>query len=311
MEIHSGYEGLDLKNPVITMGVFDGVHRGHCMLIERVVSEAQRCGSESVVVTFDPHPRIVLEKNHHDLKFLTDINERILLMSKMNVDHLVIIPFTRELSNLTACEFIEQILCGKLKVSHLVAGFNHHFGKRHEGTGETITECSQKFGFNLTRADALISDGLVISSSVIRGLLTGGNVEKAAELLGYHYFVSGKVVKGDRIGRRIGFPTANVEPLFKFKLVPARGVYAADVIIDGTEEKLMAMVNIGNRPTITGGKGKETIEAHLINFDGDLYGREIRLVFRYRLRDEMKFRSVEELASRIKTDMEQTISLLG
>jgi riboflavin kinase / FMN adenylyltransferase len=310
MNVHYGYEGLELKNPVITMGVFDGVHRGHCLLIERVINEARRCGSESVVVTFDPHPRLVLEKNSDSLRFLTDIDERIFLLRKMDIDHLVIIPFTDELSNLTACEFIEKILFNKLKVSHLVAGFNHHFGKRHEGTGETIAGCSQKYGFNLTRADSLSEGDVIISSSVIRNLLVEGKVEDAAVLLGYPYFVTGKVVKGQRIGRKIGFPTANIEPSFRFKLIPARGVYAAEVEICETNEKLLAMVNIGNRPTITGGHGADTIEAHLINFKNNLYGKKIRVVFRYRLREEKKFSSVEELAVQINADMERTILLL-
>ena len=311
MKVHYGYEELTLKDPVITMGVFDGVHRGHCLLIERVINEARRCGSESVVVTFDPHPRIVLEDNPEKLRFLTDIDERIYLLSKMDIDHLVIIPFTKELSNLTACEFIENVLCKKLKVSHLVAGFNHHFGKRHEGTGETIAECSQKFGFNLTRADALSEGGIIISSSVIRDFLSDGKVEDAERLLGHPYFVTGKVVTGQKIGRNIGFPTANIEPSFRYKLIPSRGVYAAEVQICDSGEKLMAMVNIGNRPTITGGKGADTIEAHLINFSGDLYGREIRIVFRYRLRDEKKFSSVNDLVNQINADKRRTVLLLG
>ncbi|HNX66822.1 MAG TPA: bifunctional riboflavin kinase/FAD synthetase [Bacteroidales bacterium] len=311
MKVHYGYEELNLKDPVITMGIFDGVHRGHCLLIERVVNEARRCGSEAVVVTFDPHPRIVLDDNPEKLRFLTDIDERIYLLGKMDIDHLVIIPFTRELSNLTACEFIENILCKKLKVSHLVAGFNHHFGKRHEGTGETIAECSQKFGFNLTRADALSEGGIIISSSVIRGLLNEGKVEDAERLLGYPYFVTGKVVTGQKIGRNLGFPTANIEPSFRHKLIPSRGVYAVEVQICDSCEKLMAMVNIGNRPTITGGQGADTIEAHLINFSGDLYGREIRIIFRYRLRDEKKFGSVDDLVNQINADMKRTVLLLG
>jgi riboflavin kinase / FMN adenylyltransferase len=311
MEVHFGYEGLKLRNPVITMGVFDGVHRGHCMLIEKVINEAGRCGSDAVVVTFDPHPRIVLESHPENLRFLTDINERIFLLEKMDIDHLVIIPFTKEMSNMPACGFVETILCGKLGVRHLVAGFNHHFGKRHAGTGETIAECSQKFGFNLTRADALSSGNVIISSSVIRDMLSEGKVEDAAGLLGYQYFVTGKVVKGQKVGRRIGFPTANVEPAFNYKLIPQRGVYAAKVEINGSNEEFTAMVNIGNRPTVTDGKGKETIEAHLINFSGDLYDREIRIVFRYRLRDEVRFKSLDELTAQLRADRESTISLLG
>lgn len=311
MKVHYGYKGLKLKNPVITMGVFDGVHRGHALLIDRVINEAKRCGTESVIVTFDPHPKIVLDSNPEKLRFLTDIEERIFLLSQMDIDHLVIIPFTRKLSNLTACEFIENVLCKRLRVSHLVAGFNHHFGKRHEGTGDTIAECSQKFGFNLTRADALSEGDIIISSSYIRDLLSSGKVEDASKLLGHPYFITGKVVEGQKIGRNIGFPTANIEPSFRYKLVPARGVYAAEVQICDSGEKLIAMVNIGNRPTVTGGQGADTIEAHLIDFSGDLYGKDIRVIFRYRLRDEKKFGSLDDLVSQINADKKQTVLLLG
>jgi riboflavin kinase / FMN adenylyltransferase len=311
MEVHYGYEGLTLNKPVITMGVFDGVHRGHRMLICKVVNEARRRGSDAVVVTFDPHPRIVLDRNTENLSFLTDIDERILLLKETGIDHLVIIPFTKELSNLTACEFIESILCGKLGVNHLVAGFNHHFGKKHEGTGETIIECSGRMGFSVSREEALTSGNIVVSSSEIRNLLQDGNVEKAAELLGYPYFITGRVVSGDKIGRGIGFPTANIEPLFKHKLIPGNGVYAVNIEFDNNGESLIAMLNIGTRPTINNDNKLRTIEAYVINFSGDLYDKNARVRFRFRLRDELKFDSLEDLAEQMKADMERTKSLLG
>ncbi len=311
MEVHYGYEGITLNNPVITMGVFDGVHRGHRMLINKVVNEARKRGVDSVVVTFDPHPRIVLDSKTENLRFLTDINERILLLQETGIDHLIIIPFTKELSNLTACEFIESILCKKLGVNHLVSGFNHHFGKKHEGTGDTILECSRRFGFTVSREGALTSGDIVVSSSEIRDLLSEGNVEKAAELLGYPYFLSGRVVLGKKLGRNIGFPTANIEPQFKYKLIPADGVYAVNIDIDDSGESLIGMLNIGTRPTVSNGGDTKTIEVHIINFDGDIYGREVRVRFRFRLRDEMKFESVKHLSEQLKADRIRTLSLLG
>ena len=251
MEVHFGYEGLNLKKPIITMGVFDGVHLGHRMLIAMVVDEARKREADSVVVTFDPHPRIVLDSNNENLRFLTDISERIMLLEETGIDHLVIIPFTRELSNLTACEFIEKILCGKLGVQHLVIGFDHHFGKRHEGTGDTIMNCSKRFGFTVTRSGALLKEDIVVSSSAIRDMLLSGLTDEASQLLGYPYFLTGRVVPGMQIGRSIGFPTANIEPHFRHKIIPANGVYAVEIEFDESKAKNIAMLNIGTRPTVS------------------------------------------------------------
>ncbi len=310
MNVHFGYEGLRFSGPVITMGVFDGVHLGHRMLISKVVEEAHRCNTESVVVTFDPHPRMVLEKGNESLRFLTDITERIMLLEETGIDHLVVIPFTNELSNLTACDFIEKILCEKLCVSHLVAGFNHHFGKRHEGTGNTIMECSSRFGFSVTRAEPLILEGVVVSSSVIRDLLLSGETDHASRLLGYPYFITGRVVPGERLGRSLGFPTANIEPHFSHKIIPKNGVYAVEIELSGYAEKHKAMLNIGRRPTVTSGNTKETIEAHILDFDGDLYDKSVVVRFRHRLRDEMKFDTRKKLTLQLYADKEQTMRLL-
>ena len=310
MEVHYGYKGVVFNRPVVTMGVFDGVHLGHRMLLKRVVEEAEKNGNDAVAVTFDPHPRMVLTGNPGHLRFLTDIDERIELMSETGIGHLVIIPFTHELSRMTASEFVESILCRQLKASHLISGFNHHFGRRHEGDSNTIIECSHRMDFRVTKEKAFRLEGELVSSSLIRKLLDGGNVKKAASLLGYDYFLRGKVISGRRIGRNIGFPTANIVPYNEHKLIPSSGVYAVNVSVDDDTAKHIAMLNIGRRPTIRDNDGISTIEVHIIEFESDLYGKSMTIRFHDRLRDEMKFENTDALAAQLARDRERTIAIM-
>lgn len=310
MKVHYGYKGTSFRSPVITMGVFDGVHLGHRMLLERVTMEAGNSGSEGVAVTFDPHPRIVLTGDPSSLRFLTDIEERIGLLSQTGISHLVIIPFTAELSRMTAREFVEEVLCRHLGARHLIAGYNHHFGRRLEGDSNTIIECSRSMDFRVTREKAFMIDGEVVSSSSIRGFLEGGEVVKAAGMLGYRYSLKGKVVAGKMIGRGLGFPTANIAPLFAFKLIPGSGVYAVEVMIEDEPVWRPAMLNIGLRPTIGRNDGRSTIEAHIIDFSSDIYGKIVTVRFFERLRDEMKFSNTDALAAQLAIDRERSIALL-
>lgn len=310
MEIHYGYKVNAFHSPVITMGVFDGVHLGHRMLLSRVVAEAEQSGSDAVAVTFDPHPRIVLTGDRTHLRFLTDIEERIYLLRQTGIGHLVVIPFTHELSRMTAREFVDQILCRHMNVRHLIAGFNHHFGRRHEGDSNTIIECSSRMDFRVTREEAFMIDGEVVSSSAIRKLLEGGEIRKASAMLGYDYSLRGKVVSGKKIGRGLGFPTANIAPLFSYKLIPRSGVYAVEIMIEDDPEWHIAMLNIGLRPTIRESDGRSSIEAHIINFESDLYGRVVTVRFRERLRDEMKFDNIDSLSAQLVRDRERAIALL-
>lgn len=310
MQVHHDYKQTRFRNPVVTMGVFDGVHLGHRMLLQRVAEEADRRGSEAVAVTFDPHPRIVLTGDPSHLRFLTDIEERIDLLGETGIDHLVIIPFTPELSRMTACEFVEAVLCRHLDVSHLVTGFDHHFGNRHQGNIATVTECSARLGFSVSREEAFMIAGEAVSSTGIRRVLERGEVKKAAIMLGYSYSVRGRVVSGKRIGRNIGFPTANISPHFRYKLIPASGVYAVEVLVENDPKWHIAMLNIGHRPTIKDSDGQSTIEAHLIDFGSDLYGKNVAVRFHERLRDEMKFGNIDALVAQLQRDREMTIRLL-
>jgi riboflavin kinase/FMN adenylyltransferase len=309
MKVHQGYKNLSFRNPVITMGVFDGVHLGHRMLLRRVVEEAEKSGSDAVAVTFDPHPRIILTGDPSHLRFLTDIEERIYLLRGTGIGHLVIIPFTPELSRMTASEFIDEVLCRHLGISDLITGFDHHFGRKQEGDNNTVPDCSSGRDFRVTKEEAFIIDGKAVSSSSIRELLGDGEVTKASALLGYEYFLRGKVVSGKRIGRNLGFPTANIEPLFTYKLIPSYGVYAVQAEVGGDKHKHIAMLNIGINPTIAGNDGKRTIEAHIIGLETDLYGRDITISFHGRLRDEIKFENVEALAAQMVKDREMTVAL--
>lgn len=311
MYVHKGYTGISFNNPVITMGVFDGVHLGHRMLLNRVTLEASRENADSVAVTFDPHPRIVLSGDPGHLSFLTDLEERTELLRSTGIGHLVVIPFTHELSRMTASEFLGSILCRHLGVRHLITGYNHHFGRRHEGDSNTVMECASRMDFRVTREDAYMIDGEAVSSSLIRKSLADGRIDKAAAMLGYDYFIRGSVVSGRRIGRNMGFPTANIAPVFEHKLIPRTGVYAVEVTIEGAAEKHAAMLNIGHRPTIADSDGIRTIEVHLVDFSGDLYGRIVTVIFRHRLRDEMKFENVDALAAQLARDREMTLALLG
>ena len=310
MIIHEGYYDLHFRDPVVTMGVFDGVHLGHRMLLNRVVAEADKNRSDAVVVTFDPHPRIVLTGDPSHLRFLTDIGERVNLLRQTGIGHLVIIPFTHELSRMTAGEFVESILCRHLGLRHLITGFNHHFGRRHEGDSNTIIGCSGRMDFRVTREEAFMIDGEAVSSSSIRRLLEGGDVRKASAMLGYDYSLKGTVVSGKRIGRGMGFPTANIAPSFIYKLIPGSGVYAVETQVEGDHAWNAAMLNIGVRPTIIENDARPTIEAHIIDFDADLYGKTVTVRFRDRLRDEMRFDNIDALAAQLARDREMTIALL-
>ncbi len=311
MKVYYGYTGVFFNNPVITMGVFDGVHLGHRMLLRRVTEEAAREGADAVAVTFDPHPRIVLSGDPGHLSFLTDLEERTGLLRTTGIGHLVVIPFTAELSRMTASEFVDSILCRHLGVRHLITGYNHHFGRRHEGDSNTIIECSARMDFRVTREEACMVEGEAVSSSLVRKALGDGHIEKAASMLGYDYFIRGRVVSGRKIGRGMGFPTANIVPLFAHKLIPRAGVYAVEAAVEGQKERYVAMLNIGHRPTITDSDGNRTIEVHLVDFAGDLYGKVVTVSFRHRLRDEMKFESVDALAAQLALDREMTIALLA
>jgi riboflavin kinase/FMN adenylyltransferase len=309
MLIHKGYENLKLGNPVVTLGIFDGVHLGHMALLDRLVSCAKEENGEAVVITFFPHPRIVLDKDSSSLTFLTTMEEKITLLARANIDHLIVIEFNREFSRISACDFVKEVLLEKIGTKHLIIGFNHHFGRKGEGDFNTVKQCTESLDFKVEQVAGLLSDGSAVSSSLIREALMQGRLEEANKLLGYFYSVNGTVIEGRRLGRSIGFPTANISPADQHKLIPCKGVYAVEVNLGG--KVYPGMLSIGSNPTVNNDSGLRSIEVHILNFEGDIYGSSISVVFRKRLRDEIKFDSVKELAQQMELDKQSTISLFS
>lgn len=309
MLIHKGYENLHLKNPVVTLGIFDGVHRGHRTVIDTLVSRAREVNGESVIITFYPHPRQILSESSKELSFLTSLDEKITLLESSGVDHLIVIGFDRDFSNREACEFVKEVLIGKIGTRHLIVGFNHHFGRQGEGNFETIKKCAESFNLNVEKVRALNADSGIISSSAVRSALIEGNLEEANKLLGYQYFMNGTVVRGKELGRKIGYPTANIKPDFENKLIPKNGVYAVEIKFE--DGKFKGVMSIGLNPTINDKPGERTIEANIFDFDREIYGAKVCVIFRFRLRDEIKFNSLSELAEQIESDKNMAIGLMS
>ena len=308
MIIHEGYENLNLVAPVATLGIFDGVHRGHRALLDRLVLRAKEEKSESVVVTFSPHPRLVLEQNNKKLSFLTTIEEKKVLLGSAGVDHLIIINFTSDFSNIPACDFVRDILVGKIGTKYLVIGYDHHFGKRGEGNFNTINQCAKDLDFRVEQVEGYQTNDGIISSSLIRGALLKGDIGKANNWLGYYYSVNGLIIEGRKLGRKIGFPTANIKPSTEHKLIPANGVYAVEVQL--ANKILPGMLSIGSNPTVNSDPDFRSIEVHIFDFDEDIYGRNLTVIFRKRLRDEKKFGSLDELVKQMERDKQDTLRLL-
>lgn len=308
MIVHEGYENLKIESPVVTLGIFDGVHRGHRNLLDNVVSRARGAKGESVVITFSPHPRLVLEKDHLNLTFLTTMEEKITLLEKANVDHLIILEFNKEFSKIRACDFIKDILVKKIGTKHLIIGYNHHFGRRGEGDFNTIKQCSEPLDFRVEQIQGVLTEEGTISSSLIRQALIKGKLDEANSLLGYSYSVTGAVVSGKQIGRTIGFPTANIKPDDQYKLIPGNGIYAVEVQYYGMNFR--GMLCIGSNPTVNTDAGLRSIEVHILDFEKDIYGKKISVIFRKRLRDEKKFDNTEQLAEQMELDKQNTIRLL-
>ncbi len=287
------------EQPVVaTIGFFDGVHGGHRYLIRQVISVALKNNMSSMLVTFDKHPRKVMQTDFQPY-LLTTTEEKISLLSAMGVDYCALLPFTRQLADLTARDFMEEVLCNQLNVRTLIVGYDHHFGHNRTDNFEDYCRYGSELGMKVLHADAFVKEEQNISSTLVRRLLNDGEIARAARCLGYNYFMDGHVISGQQIGRKIGFPTANFQVDNTDKLIPADGVYAVKVHVDN--HVYAAMLNIGCRPTI-GENGMRTIEAHLLHFDGNLYESSLRIEFIERIRGEKKFNSREELADQIKKD---------
>lgn len=309
MVIHTDISDFNIQNPVLTIGVFDGVHEGHQKVLNRLKKIAKEKNGESVVLTLWPHPRIVLDKDVDSLRLLSNIEEKKYLLSKTGIDHLIIVPFTKEFSQLSACEFIEEYLVKKIKVKHLVVGYNHQFGKDRKAGFKFLSECAQRFGFGIEKLDAKLVDNDKVSSTKIREFLSLGHLQIANKYLGYEYFISGNVVEGNQIGRKIGFPTANIKIPEPYKQVLLDGVYAVRVKLNG--DSYFGMLNIGSRPTIEPTLRSKFIEVHILDFDQKIYNQTVTVSFVKRIRNEKKFNGLEELTIQLKKDKIEIKQLFG
>jgi riboflavin kinase/FMN adenylyltransferase len=284
---------------VLTVGTFDGVHLGHRSLIETVVRKAKARNARSMVITFDPHPRDIINPTIDSVELLTTIQERAEIMNELGLDELVIIPFTRDFSLLSSREFVEDIVFRKIGVEEFVIGYDHQFGKDRQGSIETVEIAGKELGFEAYVVSKKEMGDLTISSSAIRRILKDeGNVEKATELLGRPLKLSAVVTHGDERGRTIGYPTANLNPDEAKKIIPLNGVYAVEAKVD--DDWLKGMMNIGVRPTFN--EMRKTLEVHILDFDEMIYGKRIQIRFLKRIRDEQKFSGVEELKKQLKQD---------
>ncbi|MBN2666928.1 MAG: riboflavin biosynthesis protein RibF [Bacteroidales bacterium] len=307
MIIHFGNDYPSLKNPYVTVGVFDGVHLGHRALLNQLVLKAGNAGRESVVITFEPHPKLVLPGNKSNLSFLSTPEEKKELLGKSGIDHLIIMPFTSELAEMGAGQFIREILVQKIGAGYLLVGYDNHLGKGRDADFKSIREHALIYGMETEQVEGIKSPEGFISSTSIRNALLSGNLDEANACLGYSYSLTGEVVPGKNLGHLLGFPTANIMAP-KNKLVPADGVYAVDTIIGN--DKYNGMLSIGVNPTVNKDRKIRSVEVNIFGFDGYLYGQTIKVVFRYWLREEKNFANTGQLSDQMKLDKIEALRLL-
>ena len=287
-----------VKSPsVVTIGTFDGVHIGHQKIIAKLTKKASEHNLISVVLTFFPHPRMVLQQNA-EIKLLNTINERKEILSGLDIDHIYIQEFTKEFASLSAREFVKSILVDTLNIKHVIIGYDHHFGKDRCADIEDLRRFGKEFGFEVEEISAQDVKDVAVSSTKIRTALNAGDIKTANAFLGYDYYINGTVVRGKGFGKKMEFPTANIEVDENYKLIPKNGVYAISSSYQG--KTIYGMMNIGVNPTFEA--KKKTIEAHFFDFNEDLYGQDLRISFLDRLRDECKFGSVEALIAQLRKD---------
>jgi len=301
----------DFKNfkpisyPVVTLGTFDGVHIGHQKIFTRLKEVAQKNKGETIVITFNPHPRLVLEPNNTELKFINTQKKKFELLEKAGVDHLIVLPFTKEFATISSKNFIKDFLIDKIKAKKIIVGYDHHFGRERGGSFKVLRGLAKIYDFEVEEIPAQDIKNIAVSSTKIRDALFNGDVKKANVLLGYEYSITGIVVRGNQIGRKLGFPTANIDFDDHYKLIAANGVYACK--IEWNNKFYKGMGNIGIRPTLN--ENGLTIEVNIFDFDQDIYDEIITIYFIDRFRDEKKFKNLDFLRRRLTIDKYRTLQI--
>lgn len=308
MRLFQSLEDLPkFKNAILTIGTFDGVHLGHQHIIRQIQSLANDCGGETVLLTFHPHPRLVVNPNDDSLKLLNTLDEKIALLEKYGIDNLVVIPFTKEFACTAPADYVKELLWNKFKPHSIVIGYDHKFGKDRKGDIQNIQALSKILNFKVIEIEKQLVSDIAVSSTKVRNALVNGEVDHAMDLLGHPYSIEGIVQEGDKIGRTLGYPTANIKVENKNKLMPANGIYCAKVWREAEKKSYTAMLSIGVRPTINE-KNIRSLEVYLLDFRGDLYGEKLRIDFYKHLRPEKKFPSLDALVEAMDKDKEQTIA---
>lgn len=296
-----------LQNAVVTIGTFDGVHAGHRKIIARIKELADSTGGETVLLTFFPHPRMILHPEDESIKLINTINEKAELLAQLGVNHLIITPFSRDFSNQSAEEYIRDILVNKIGTKKIVIGYDHRFGKDRQGGLADLLRLSPVYGFDVVEIPEQDINEVAISSTRVRTALLKGEIELANTFLSYPFFITGTVTRGDQIGRQIGYPTANIVIEERYKLIPADGIFAVKVTIGYIVYRGMAY--IGTRPTLNG--LTHNIEVNIFDFDKDIYNQQIRMEFHNFVRGDMKLSSLDELKAQIAKDKVEVTALLG
>jgi riboflavin kinase / FMN adenylyltransferase len=317
MQVHRDIERLPaFRNAVVTIGTFDGVHMGHRQVIESLKAEAKTIHGETVIITFHPHPRKIVSSAILGIRLINTLDEKIELLEQMGIDHLVVVPFTEAFANQHAVDYIRDFLVDKFKPHTIIIGYDHRFGRDRQGDYRLLEKLSEKYKYVLKEIPKHLLDNISISSTNIREALLHNDIATADKLLGYEYFFEGEVVDGDKLGRKLGYPTANLKVADEEKLIPANGIYAvyAEVGLSHyspltpPSSRLKGMMSIGFRPTVDG--KKRVIEVNLFDFDKDIYGQKLRVYVKKYLREEVKFNSLEDLVKQIDKDKIESLKVL-
>ena len=310
MQVHKHIDRLpDFRNAVVTIGTFDGVHNGHRIITKQLTEKAAAINGESIIITFNPHPRRIVGNQHSELRLINTIAEKIELLEKQGIDHLVIVPFTSEFAEQTALEYVEQFLVAHFHPRCIVIGYDHRFGKNREGNYQLLEALKSKHGYELMEIPAEVLNDNTISSTRIRTSVINSHIAAANSYLGYAYFFEGTVVEGNKLGRTIGYPTANIRMNDTEKLMPGNGVYAVRVKrMNQNGTWMKGMMNIGVRPTVDG--TRQTVEVNIFDFDADIYGETLRIEVICHLRGEQKFSGLDSLKAQLQKDKDASQLLL-
>ncbi len=309
MKVFSNPDSYKGGDTVVTLGMFDGVHAGHKKLLSHVIDISQEKSLIPTVLTFWPHPRMVLKKDEDSLQFITTLDEKTVVISQQGIEQLFLLQFNKELASKTAEEFIVEILIGKVKMKHLVVGYNHRFGRDRVHDYNVYKQLAEKYGFTISRVEAVHEGDIAVSSTVVRNLLNEGLVQKANKILGYNYSIFGTVTGGQKLGRKLGYPTANIKPNEHYKLIPGKGVYACFINVMG--KQYGGMLNVGVRPTVNSSDYELTIEVHILDFNQDIYSEEVTVSFIQKVRDEEKFSGLDTLVAQLKVDEQNIRKILN